>query len=180
MGTPTAPKPVKIFIALLASDEKLVAPAESCLEENFGPIDSAGPVLPWEMTDYYGPEMGKGLCRRFVSFGPLSGPERLPEIKLRAQEIEEEYAEGAGGTRRRRVNIDPGYLDAGKVVLASTKSAPHRLYLGSGIYGEITLVFQNGSFRSFAHTYQDYLWPETSSFFAALRSIYLAQLRDVA
>lgn len=177
MGIPTAPKPAKIFVGLLANDEKLFAPAEARLAELLGSMDSASPILPWSVTDYYEQEMGAGLRRRFVSFAPLSAPERLPEFKLRAHEIEEEYAGTQSGKKRRRVNIDPGYLDAGKVVLASTKYAPHRLYLGSGIYGEITLLFQSGSFQSFAHTYRDYLWPETVSFFAALRSLYLSQLR---
>ena len=178
MGTPAAPKPVKVFVGLLAVDEELFVRAEGRLEELFGPSDSSGPVLPWAVTDYYGREMGAGLRRKFVSFAPLSAPDRLPELKLRTQDIEEEYARTEpGGGKSRRVNIDPGYMDAGKVVLASTKYAPHRLYLGSGIYGEITLLFQNGSFQPLAHTYRDYLWPETLSFFAALRVRYLSQLR---
>jgi len=34
------------------------------------------------------------------------------------------------------VNIDPGYISLGKLVLASTKDHAHRLYLGEGVYGE--------------------------------------------
>ncbi|MFQ5853631.1 MAG: DUF4416 family protein, partial [Candidatus Binatia bacterium] len=59
-----------------------------------------------------------------------------------------------------------------------TKNAPHRLYLRLGIYGEATLMFYSGSFQPFAHTYPDYRWPETLSFFSELRTLYLRQLRE--
>ena len=120
--------------------------------------------------------MGPALLRQFVSFAQLGSPEKLTEMKLRTQGIEESYLPADGERKGRQVNIDPGYLDVGKVVLASTKSAAHRIYLRSGIYAEATLLFQNGSFQSFPYTYRDDLWPETLSFFAALRSLYLKQL----
>ena len=96
------------------------------------------------MTDYYEKEMGTGLLRRFVSFAPLISPEALAEIKLKTHGIEEGYQWIEGEKRGRRVNIDPGYLDGGKVVLASTKGTSHRIYLRSGVYGEVTLFFQSG------------------------------------
>lgn len=178
MGTPREPKPVKLFVGLLSRYEELLPTVEGKLRALFGSIGSASGPYPWAITDYYEKEMGYGLLRRFVSFSPLISPERLPEIKLRTQGLEENYKWIEGEKRGRKVNIDPGYLDAGKVVLASTKSAFHRIYLGSGIYGEITLLFHDGSFHPFAYTYPDYLWPETLSFFTALRSVYLGQLKD--
>lgn len=178
MGTPREPKPVKLFVALLSRHEELFSSVEGDLKALFGSIDSASGPLPWAVTDYYEKEMGSGLLRRFVSFGPLIPPERLPEIKLRTQGWEENYQWMEGVKRGRRINIDPGYLDAGKVVLASTKNASHRIYLRSGIYGETTLLFHSGSFHPFAYTYPDYLWPETIAFFSELRSLYLNQLRQ--
>ena len=47
-------------------------------------------------------------------------------------------------------------MSHGTVILASTKNYAHRLYLGKGIYGEITLYYQDGSFRPHLFTYQDY------------------------
>lgn len=178
MIIPKEPKPVKLFAALLSNHGELFPSVEGDLKTLFGSLDSARGPSPWEVTDYYEEEMGSGLLRKFVSFGPLISPERLPEIKLRTQVLEENYQWTKGEKRGRRINIDPGYLDAGKVVLASTKDASHRIYLRSGIYGETTLFFHSGSFRPFAHTYRDYLWPETFSFFAALRTLYLSQLKQ--
>lgn len=177
MGTPGEPKPVKLFTALLFHDNEVLAAAEKDLQNLFGPIDLASESLPWALTDYYEEEMGRGLLRRFVSFEPLVSPETLPEAKLGTQALEGRNRWARDERRGRRVNIDPGYLDAGKVVLVSTKGAPHRLYLRSGIYGETTLSFQNGSFHPLATTYPDYLWPAAMSFFAQLRSRYLSQLK---
>lgn len=177
MGTPREPKPVKLFIALLANHEGLFPAAEKDLRDLFGAIDLASQTFPWTVTDYYEKEMGPGLVRKFISFDSLISPERLPEIKLMAQNVEGNYQWVEDGGRGRRLNIDPGYLETGKVVLASTKNTSHRVYLGSGIYGEATLQFYNGSFEPLAYTYQDYCWPETRSFFARVRSLYLSQLR---
>ena len=87
------------------------------------------------------------------------------------------YRDGAGA---RQINIDPGYLDAHKVVLASTKNASQRIYLRSGIYAEATLFYDNGHFHGLAYTYRDYLWPEALAFFLNSRAIYLGQLKQLA
>ncbi len=77
----------------------------------------------------------------------------------------------------RQINIDPGYLDALKLVLASTKNACQRIYLDQGIYAEATLLYYEGAFRGLAYTYRDFLWPQTLEFLLALRARYLQQLR---
>ncbi len=178
MGRPGEPKPVKLFVALLSRHEELFPLVERELTALFGPTDSACGSLPWAVTDYYAKEMGAGLLRRFVSFAPLISPEALAGIKLKTHGMEEGFQWIEGERKGRRVNIDPGYLDGGKVVLASTKGASHRIYLRSGIYGEMTLLFQSGSFQPLAYTYPDYLWPEARAFFMGLRSLYLKQLKQ--
>jgi hypothetical protein len=177
MGSPTQPKPVKLFAALLAPSEQLFERVEARLGDLWGTVEAASAVFDWEMTDYYAEEMGPGLKRRFVAFAPLISPEELPEAKLAATSVEAAYRSTSGERRGRTVNIDPGYLDVGKVVLASTKNASHRLYLGQGIYGEITLLYQGGSYRPLDYTYADYRWPQTLSFFSGLRAGYLNQLK---
>jgi hypothetical protein len=121
--------------------------------------------------------MGPRLLRRFVSLEALIAPEKLAEIKITTQALEAKYPSNGGQRKGRRVNIDPGYLETDKVVLATTKNASHRVYLHSGIYGEVTLRFREGAFERFDYTYPDYGWEETLSFFAALRSRYLSQMR---
>lgn len=178
MGIPKEPKPVKLFVALLANREDLFRSVEDELRILFGPVDSVSRTLPWNITRYYEEEMGAGLMRRFVSFGSLVSPEELPALKLKTRSLEEDHRRIKGEKKGREVNVDPGYLDIGKVVLASTKNASHRIYLRSGIYAESTLMFYRGSFQPFAHTYPDYSWPETLRFFTSLRSLYLDQLKQ--
>lgn len=180
MGIPTEPKPVKLFVALLSRHEGLFPEVEKELSALFGPVDSASASFSWTVTGYYEKEMGGGLVRKFVSFGSLVSPGELAPIKLRAQGLEESHQWIEGGRKGRRINIDPGYLDAGKIVLASTKGASHRIYLAAGIYGEVTLLYQDCSFQPLPYTYPDYVWPETLAFFIGLRALYLTQLNQKA
>ena len=178
MGTAQEPKPAKYFVALLSSSAALLTAVETDLAEILGAIDGRSEILPWTASKFYEQEMGTGLLRRFLSFAPLKSPENLALIKLQTQEVEERYRQTDSSGRR--MNLDPGYLDAFKVVLASTKNASQRVYLHSGIYGEATLFYYDGGFHGLPYTYRDYVWPETLAFLTALRESYLAQLRDLA
>lgn len=180
MGTPGAPKPAKYFVGLLSSDIELLNSLEPDLAAIFGAIDARSETLSWNVSEFYAKEMGAGLFRRFVSFARLDSPGSLSELKLKTQLLENKHRWAVGERKGRRVNIDPGYLEAGKVVLASTKNAAHRIYLSSGIYGETTLLYYDGLFQSCPHTYPDYLWSETLLFLTTLRSVYLDQLRKTA
>jgi len=180
MGAPKEPKPVKLFVGLLVNEEALLSSVGTDLMGLFGPVELKSENLAWTLTDYYREEMGPALWRKFVAFAPLISPETLAEIKLKTQRLEEKYVWVRGDKRGRCVNIDPGYLDVGKVVLASTKYAAHRIYLRSGIYAEVTVIYRDGAFHPLAHTYADYFWPETLAFFAELRSLYLDELRQHA
>ena len=174
MGTPREPKPAKFFVALLSSTQELLTQAEKDLTALMGQIDGRSAVLPWNLSTYYEQEMGSELLRCFVGFSSLLPPDGLAELKLKTQLVEDRYRNNAGA---RRINVDPGYLDAHKAVLASTKNARQRIYLRSGIYAEATLFYANGHFHGLAYTYRDYLWPEALVFFSDLRAAYLKQLR---
>jgi hypothetical protein len=174
MGTAREPAPVKYFAALLSSDPGLLSEIETDLAKVAGAVETRSAVFPWTFSDFYEREMGAALSRKFVSFAPLGLPENLAAIKCATQRIEDEHRNAKGG---RRVNLDPGYLDLYKVVLASTKNAGQRIYLRSGIYGEVTLLFHDARFHGLEYTYRDYLVSETLEFFSALRAIYLRQLK---
>src|SRR5919108_5982664 len=171
MGTPREPQPAKYFVALLSSHIELLARIEADLIAIFGAIDQRSEIFPWHCSRFYEEEMGPGLLRRFVSFRPLASPERLVDVKLATQQLEEKYRSQTAQGLGRRVNLDPGYLEAGKVVLASTKNASQRIYLRSGVFAEATLLYYDRGFHGCSYTYQDYLWPETLSFLSSLRSI---------
>ena len=78
---------------------------------------------------------------------------------------------------RRRVNVDPGILSAERLVLATGKNYIHRIYLGSGVYGDLTLIYSKGSYRPLPWTYPDYQVPETIAMFNILRKRYRMQLQ---
>jgi hypothetical protein len=171
------PKPAKYFTALLTSEPDLLGAVEGDLTTILGTIDARSKLLPWTVSKYYEKEMGAGLVRCFVSFGALATPAKLADIKLATQKFEDKYRRKSAGEPGRRVNVDPGYVESGKVVLASTKNANHRVYLHSGIYAEVTLQFYEGEFHGSPHTYPDYLWTETLAFLTSVRFLHLDQLR---
>ncbi len=173
MGTPATPVPVKLIAGLLAADDELLGAAAEALSQHFGPVQSRSPAVAWDHSTYYREEIGAVIRRQFVSFEKLIAPGKLAGLKQLTNQLEDTWrADG-----RRRVNIDPGYIAATKLVLASTKDAAHRVYLSGGIYAESTLQFSNGSFRPYPHSYPDYAGAEAIAFFNAVRNTYLAQLR---
>ena len=178
MGSIRPFNPVKLFVGVLAAQENLVAEAESQLSSHYGPVDQRSPVIPFTFTDYYRRETGDNILRAFLSFERLIEADQLPEIKLQTNALEETFA-GEKATVKRPVNLDPGYLEHAKVILASTKNFYHRMYLGRGIFGEVTMHFRNNSWEFFPWTYPDYKSPEYQAFFLELRSRYREQLRSM-
>jgi len=177
MGTPREPKPAKFLVAILTSEAELISAVESELGAVLGASDARSELIAWTASNYYEPEMGAQLQRAFLSFEALRSPAELAKSKLETQQIEDRFrSKNRGG---RRVNLDPGYLDAFKVVLASTKNASQRIYLKYGIYAEATLFYYSGGFHGMPYTYADYLWPQTLAFLSRVRAAYLSQLRQL-
>jgi len=77
----------------------------------------------------------------------------------------------------RSINIDPGYLDLARLVLASTKDYKHRIYLNKGIYAEVTLFYQDRTFQPWQWTYPDYKTPEYIAIFNKIRDILILQIK---
>ena len=177
MGTPREPRPAKYFVALLSPEIDLLSAIERELVAALSEIDGRSEIMPWNESKFYEKEMGPGLRRRFLSLSNLASPQDLAAAKLKTQAIEARHR--AASSAGRRVNLDPGYVDTYKVVLASTKDAGQRIYLNSGIYGEATLLYHDGDFHGLPYTYPDYLWPVARAFFAQLRAVYLDQLRQL-
>jgi hypothetical protein len=74
----------------------------------------------------------------------------------------------------RPVNLDPGCVSAGKLVLATTKDREHRIYLSEGIYAEVTLTYRKNGFRPVATTYPDYRSEAYLAFFNEVRRMHMA------
>jgi len=184
VGKVKEPLPVKLIASLFTGSGELLEEAKVRLSQKFGPIDYESELLPFDHTTYYAAEFGENLKRRFVAFAELVHPGRLAEIKLLTNALEMEWASGGrprgGRTRKgkRRINVDPGYVSHSKLVLATTKNHAHRIYLGRGIYAEVTLHFRDGAFRAWPWTYPDYASPPLIAIFNQIRGLYVKQLRE--
>ena len=175
MSHPHKPDNVKLITSLFSPDKRLVDTIIAQLSKIFGPVDWISPEIFFDRTKYYAKEMGWPLHRRFVSFEALISPETLVEVKLKTNEIERECL--AGGNRR--INIDPGYISPERLILATGKNYTHRVYLGKGIYADLTLLFKRGGFRPLEWTYRDYSDPEIIEYFNTLRKNYMETLREM-
>lgn len=143
---------VKLLAAILYAPE---APLEQCLtmlQERFSSLDFQGRPQDFSYTDYYQPEMGDGLMRKLVAFSQLVEPGDLVEAKLAAMRIEQALSQEG----KRRVNVDVGYLDLFKLVLASVKGRGNKLYLRDGVWADITLVYQGSAFEPLPWTFPDF------------------------
>ncbi len=173
MSHPHEPDHVKHISSLFSPERGLINRIIGQLSDIYGPIDWTSPELFFDRTKYYAREMGWPLYRRFISFEKLVPPDNLIEIKLKTNEIEQQHLQDGN----RKINIDPGYVSLERLVLATGKNYVHRIYLAKGIYADLTLVFQRGSFRPLKWTYPDYADSKIVGFFNEERKRYLKQLR---
>lgn len=173
MAVPHSPLPVKLVIAVLYSDENRLAVARERLVQQFGPIDFTSVLFPFEVTDYYVPEMGSPIMRLFYAFEQLISPATLASIKLATNIIEDELATH----EKRQVNLDPGYLDPDKFVLASAKYNGQKIYLSDGIWADLTLHYEKGHFSAFPWSFPDFRSGEYEKAFLRIREVYKGQLK---
>lgn len=172
MPPPRPADPVKRLAALLWSDAQSLEAVLSRLGSIWGAIDHSGANFPFDLTDYYEREMGKGLRKRIVSFSRLMSPEALADAKLAAIDVEDLFSGPSG----RRVNIDPGYMDVHKVVLASVKLAAQKIHIGRGVCADMLLRYSRGKFHAFEWTFADFKDGRYEADLLAIRTLYKAQL----
>jgi hypothetical protein len=173
MAAPQPVDPVKLLVAVLWADATSREAALEQLCRHWGEIDFTGPDRPFDATDYYAPEMGATLQRRLIAFAELVPPEDVRQAKLVCNEIEDRLA--CGG--RRRVNLDVGYLDHNKLVLASVKYAGQKIHLGDGIYADLVARYGHGRYQPFEWTFPDFRDGRYDGELAEIRRMYLSQLK---
>jgi hypothetical protein len=93
-------------------------------------------------------------------------------IKCLTNEIEQASAEGG----KRNFNLDPGLLTLGNFVLATGKNNAHRIYLGKGIFADLTLIYRSRTYNPLEWTYPDYADPELITILNRLRESYKCKL----
>jgi hypothetical protein len=173
MANPQEADPVKLFVAVLWADNEALQRAVSMMEEYWGEVDFAGPDHVFNSTDYYEPEMGSNLNRRLISFLQLFPPDHLSRAKHISNDIEDKLSEGNG----RPVNLDAGYLDHNKIVLASFKGAGQKIYLGNCVWADFIARYRSGRYQPFDWTFPDFKDGRYDLELSKIRNIYRKQIR---
>jgi hypothetical protein len=145
--------------------------ARESLVREWGPIELASEPFAFTETDYYQEEMGAGLVKQFWAFEQRIDPAELPRCKLQTNALEAAYAKLRRHGEARPLNVDPGTLSLSKLMLASSKDHAHRVYVGRGIYAEVTLHFSRGAWQPQPWTYPDYRRPDYAEFFTRCREL---------
>ena len=171
MTKPTKGEPERalLLVGIIAGREALLDETVRLLEAEFGRVLRVSRDWPFDHTDYYEAESGKGLLRRFVAFAEPVRQERLAELKAAAVRIEREMARRHPDGPPRPVNIDPGLLRLGSLVLASTKISEHRIYLGEGMHAEVTLLYEGGQWKALPWTFPDFRSSRYHDFLSEMR-----------
>jgi len=176
MGNILSPKPVKLFVGMLAALPEGLDRSTEILVGEYGKTDLESNVIPFGFTSYYKKEMGPSLLRKFLSFEELIQPDQIATIKCRTNTIEKDLTETLDANVQRPVNLDPGYLNPSRIVLATTKDFSHRIYLSHGIYAEVTLQHIRGRWQALPWTYPDYKSEAYYEFFSDMRKICMRQM----
>jgi hypothetical protein len=158
----------KLVASVFAGSPELIDKVSRLLERAFGKIDFRSPLMDFTHTEYYKNEMGGGLKRMILGFEKPVSPELSYKAKLKTNALERKFTVNG----KRRVNIDPGYLDMSKLVLFSTKDYTHRIPMPRGIFAEVTLFYQNKNYNPWPWTYPDYKTKEYRDIFETIRNIY--------
>ena len=94
-------------------------------------------------------------------------PTLLANAKVFTNSVEADFSLNG----RRRVNLDPGLLFPGRLILATTKDRAHRIPLRDGIFAELTLLYEKGGWKPLPWTYPDYRTPEYAEALTRMREI---------
>ena len=179
MGHANDPLPVLPVLVAFSRYGEALEWGRNQAEASWGPISVTSARLNFDETAYYDASMGQGLLVELWGFSRLMPCEELVDRKLQTNDWEAAYAKLGKHPEARPLNLDPGYLMRGKFVLASTKDHSHRLYLGRGIFGEVTLGFQGGEWMPRDWTYPNYRRADYHQFLTRCRQQLIERLREV-
>jgi hypothetical protein len=164
---------VKYFIGIISGNVDAIQDFVLQIPFPFNQIQKQSNTLDFNFTNYYKDELGSPLYKKFFLIADIYPEYELSNLKSICCQIEKKTSLG----NKRIVNIDPGYINDGSVVLASTKYAPHRIYIGLSIYAEITLYWYKKGYESLPWTYPDFRTDCYKQFFLDSRKIFLYEKR---
>ncbi len=163
----------KMIMGVIFHDRGVYDEVMEILKEKFGPIDDKTEEFSFseEFSTYYDEELGGEGTRVILSFERTVDASRQAEIKTYTNSLEAKYSvDGA-----RKINLDPGFMNHGRLMLATTKPTGFRIPLSDGIYTELTLFYARGGWQIFPWTYRDYRSERVQSFLTRVRKSYLLE-----
>lgn len=167
----------KLIVGVIYHEAQILESALEILKKEFGEVDMVSEEFSFseEFSTYYDEEIGGEGMRRIYSFKEPVAPERQADIKLFTNEIEKRFSEDGN----RKINLDPGFINHGRLMLATTKQAGFRIPLRDGIYTELTLFYARGAWQKLPWTYRDYQSKRVQDFITEVRKVYLEQRKNV-
>ena len=176
MGATYDFEPEKLIIGVIYHDKAVLDEVVDILVSEFGEWDAICPEYSFskEFSNYYDAELGGEGIRRIYSFKKTVAPEMQAEIKEFTNGIEKRFSDENG----RKINLDPGFINSGRFMLATTKDSGFRVPLKRGIYTELTLFWARGEWHKFPWTYRDYQTKKVQDFLASVRKTYLKQRKN--
>lgn len=169
MAIPREPTYSLLVVACFSRHPDALNWATDQLTTRYGNVALRSPDFPFHHTKYYKTTMGTDLVKRFLVFEPIVLADCLPNVKHFTINLEGELATSGRFPEIRPLNLDPGLIQLGKFLLASTKDQAHRVYLQNDIFAEVTLRFQDGAFEIWPWTYADYREESVRAFLGEAR-----------
>ena len=179
MGVPREPTYSLLVVASFSRHTAALDWATAQLTARFGPLALQSPDFSFCHTKYYESTMGPGLLKRFLVFDALVDAGCLPEVKRYTISLEADLKTTGAYPESRPLNLDPGLIQLGKFLLASTKDQAHRIYLADYIFAEVTLRFQDGAFEAWPWTYADYRDEAVREFLNSSRAILYEKVTSI-
>ncbi len=167
------PEPGLFLLSALAAEWEQWPALRERIEARFGPACFVSEALDFGHTGYYDAELGRPIARRLLAFENLAPLDCLVAAKHWTLEQEAAFARPDG---RRRFNLDPGLLTQERLVLATGKNFTHRVYLGQGVWADLTLVYTGGDWLVLPWTFPDYAAEDMLELLTALREEYRRRL----
>lgn len=166
----------KLIIGFIYNTKENFEKALKIMVDKFGNFDFETDEFSFteEFSSYYDDEIGGEAKRKILSFERLVNPEDQADIKTFTNAIEAEFSIDGN----RKVNLDPGFLSHGRLLLATTKKTGFRIPLKNGIYTELTLFFARGAWQKLPWTYRDYQSERVQAFLSRVRKRYLEQRKS--
>lgn len=179
MDFPREPTYSLLVVACFSRHLDALDRAAAQLTPRFGKIVLTSPDFPFNYTKYYESTMGTDLVKRLLVFDEIVPADCLPDVKHFTIALEQELAESGRFPEIRPLNLDPGLVQLGKFLLASTKDQGHRVYLRDDIFAEVTLRFHAGEFDVWPWTYADYRAEAVRAFLNQARAHLYEQVRKL-